>query len=130
MIIVDSSVWVDYFNGLRSRQTDCLNQLLGTEPVAVGDLILAEVLQGFRSDRDYATARRLFEALPVYDMLGAARAVKVAERYRYLRKKGVTVRKTSDGIIAGFCIDQDMPLLFSDRDFEPYVRHLGLQPAL
>lgn len=130
MIVVDTSVWVDYFNGRASAATDRLDELLGTQPMAMGDLILTEVLQGFRSDREYAVAKRLLATLPMYEMLGPARAVMAAENYRYLRKKGVTVRKTTDGIIASFCIAHDMPLLFSDRDFEPYVKHLGLQPAL
>ena len=130
MILVDSSVWVDYFNGRASEETDCLDALLGLEPLAIGDLILAEVLQGFRDDAACRIARRLLSALTVYDLLGAARAIRVAENYRFLRKKGLTVRKTSDGIIATFCIDEDLPLLYSDRDFDPYVRHLGLRSAL
>jgi hypothetical protein len=130
LILVDSSVWVDYFNGQAGRAADYLDTLLGTEPVAVGDLILTEILQGFRNDREYRIARRLLAALPVYELLGAARAIKVADNYRLLRKKGVTVRKTADGIIATFCIESGLPLLFSDRDFEPYVKHLGLRSAL
>lgn len=129
MIVVDSSVWVDYFNGQATPETDRLDRLLGTEPVAIGDVILAEVLQGFRSDADFKTARRLLTSLTVHDMLGAARAVRVAEHYRALKRKGVTVRKTVDVIIATFCIEARLPLLFSDRDFEPFVRYLGLKPA-
>lgn len=129
MIVVDSSVWVDYFNGQATPETDLLDRLLGTEPVAIGDLILAEVLQGFRSDADYRTARRLLTSLTVHDMLGAARAIRVAEHYRVLKRKGVTVRKTADAIIATFCIEQRLPLLYSDRDFDPFVKHLGLLPV-
>jgi predicted nucleic acid-binding protein len=130
LIVVDSSVWVDYFNGQPSPAADYLDTLLGVEPVAVGDLILAEVLQGFPTDREYRIARRLLSALPVYDLLGATRAIRAADNYRLLRRKGVTVRKTTDGIIATFCIESGIPLLFSDRDFEPYVKHLGLRSAL
>lgn len=130
MILVDSSVWVDYFNGQVTRETDFLDALLGTEPVAIGDLILAEVLQGFRSDADYEAARELLASLTLYDLLGAALAIKTADNYRALRRRGVTVRKTIDAIIATFCIERRTPLLYSDRDFDPFVRHLGLKPAL
>ena len=130
MILVDSSVWVDYFNGQATRETDFLDDLLGTEPVAIGDLILAEVLQGFRSHADYEAAKELLASLTTYGLLGAALAVKTAENYRALRRRGITVRKTVDAIIATFCIERRTPLLYSDRDFDPFVRHLGLKPAL
>lgn len=129
MIVIDSSVWVDYFNGQATPETDLLDRMLGAEPVAIGDLILAEVLQGFRSDADYKTARQMLTSLTVHDMLGAARAVRVAEHYRALKRKGVTVRKTANTIIATFCIEERLPLLFSDRDFEPFVRYRGLKSA-
>lgn len=127
MVLVDSSVWIDYFNGVATPESDLLDQLLGREPVAVGDLVLAEVLQGFRDDAEYRVALKLLAGLMVFEMLGAARAIKVAENYRALRKQGVTVRKTTDAIIATFCIEERMPLLYSDRDFDPFVAHLGLQ---
>lgn len=130
MILVDSSVWVDYFNGRANRETDFLDSLLGTEPVAVGDLILAEVLQGFRSDADYKTAKELLASLTTYELLGTSLAVKTADNYRALRKRGVTVRKTVDAIITTFCIERRIPLLYSDRDFDPFVKFLGLKPAL
>lgn len=130
MILVDSSVWVDYFNGRATDETDYLDALLGREPVAIGDLILAEVLQGFRSDADYAAAKDLMASLTVHELLGSDMALKVAENYRALRKKGITVRKTADTIIATFCIEHGIPLLYADRDFNPFVRHLGLKPAL
>ena len=126
MILVDSSVWIDYFNGTRSAQTDRLDTLLGNEVVATGDLILLEVLQGFRSDTGLASARRAMATLPYFDLLGRERAHRAAGRYRALRKAGVTVRKTVDVVIGSFCIDEGMPLLFSDRDFLPMVEHLGL----
>lgn len=127
MVLVDSSVWVDYFNGQPTRETDLLDGLLGAEPVAVGDLILAEVLQGFRRNRDFQVARDLLAALPIFEMLDRKRAVRVAENYRALRRRGVTVRKTTDAVIASFCIAESLPLLYSDRDFDPFVEHLGLQ---
>ena len=130
MILVDSSVWVDYFNGRLTRETDHLDSLLGVEPVAIGDLILTEVLQGFRTDADCASAKELLRGLPLYELLGKDLAVKTADNYRVLRKKGITVRKTADAIIATFCIEHRTPLLYSDRDFDPFVKHLALKSAL
>ncbi len=129
MILVDSSVWIDYFNGSVTGETDFLDHLLATDVAATGDLILAEVLQGFRDDADFAAARRSLAPLPAFDLLGRERAYRVAGRYRELRKAGITVRKTVDVIIGSFCIDEGLPLLFSDRDFLPMVDLLGLQRA-
>lgn len=126
MILVDSSVWIDYFIGVKNKQTNKLDENLGLKPVAIGDLILTEVLQGFRHDKDYKAAKTLFEDVTIFDMLGKEMAIKSAENFRILRKKGVTVRKAADVIIASFCIDQKLPLLFSDKDFRPFVKHLGL----
>ena len=121
MILVDSSVWIDYFSGVDSQQTNTLDRTLGSRLVAVGDLILTEVLQGFRIDKDYMTAKTLFDDLTVFDLLGKEMALKSAENFRTLRKRGITIRKTADVIIASFCIDRSLPLLFSDRDFNPFV---------
>tara|TARA_B100001540_G_scaffold12936_1_gene11376 strand:+ start:2842 stop:3231 length:390 start_codon:yes stop_codon:yes gene_type:complete len=129
MIVVDSSVWIDYFSGADTPQTEKLENTLGTKPVAIGDLILTEVLQGFRHDKDYKVARKLFEDVTIFEMLGAQMAIKSADNFRALRKKGITVRKTADVIIATFCIEQKLPLLFSDKDFSPFVKHLGLAKA-
>jgi predicted nucleic acid-binding protein len=129
MIVVDSSVWIDYFIGVKNKQTNKLDDTLGLKPVAIGDLILTEVLQGFRHDKDYKVARKLFEDVTIFDMLGKEMAIQSAENFRALRKKGVTVRKTADVIIASFCIDQKLPLLFSKKDFKPFVKHLGLIEA-
>ena len=129
MVFVDSSVWIDYFNGVETPECEFLDRLLGREPVAIGDLVLAEVLQGFHADADFRTARELMTALTVYELLGPARAVRVAGNYRSLRRKGITVRKTTDAVIATFCIEENLPLLYSDRDFDPFVEHLGLQRA-
>lgn len=129
MIIVDSSVWIDYFCGTDTKQTETLDQILGIRPVAVGDLIFTEVLQGFKHDNDYRTAKALFEDIVVLDMLGKEMAIKSADNFRALRKKGITIRKTADVIIASFCIDRKIPLLFSDKDFKPFVKHLGLTEA-
>ena len=129
MILVDSGVWIDYFNGVDNEQTDTLNGTLGIKPVAVGDLILTEVLQGFRADKDYVTAKSLFEDLIIFDLVGKDMAIKSAENFRALRKKGITIRKPVDVIIASFCIERKLPLLFSDRDFTPFVKNLGLISA-
>ena len=130
MIVVDSSVWIDYFTDRVSNATKHLDSLLGTDFVVVGDLILVEVLQGLRVDADYVAAKALLDSLDVIEMLGAANAIASAENYRSLRKKGATVRKSSDVIIATACIARDAPLLFSDRDFIPFVEHLGLKAAI
>ncbi len=129
MIVVDSSVWIDYFSGADTPQSETLESTLGRKPVAIGDLILTEVLQGFRHDKDYRIARKLFEDIAVFEMLGIQMAIKSAENFRALRKKDITVRKTADVIIATFCIEQKLPLLFSDKDFSPFVKHLGLVKA-
>lgn len=129
MIMVDSSVWIDYFTGVANKQTNTLDSVLGLAPVAIGDLILTEVLQGFRLDKDYKAARKLFEDVTTFNMLGRDMAIKSAENFRALRKKGITVRKTADVIIASFCIGHKLPLLFSDKDFNPFVKHLGLIEA-
>lgn len=129
MIVVDSSVWIDYFNGVESSTTERLDALLGVEPLAVGDLILAEVLQGFRSDAHYRTAKQLMTSLTVLDMLGQKMALRSADNYRVLRARGITVRRTVDVIIATYCIEHQRPLLFADKDFLPFVQHLGLRAA-
>jgi len=129
MIMVDSSVWIDYFTGVDNTQTNTLDSILGLEPVAVGDLILTEVLQGFRHDKDYKSAKKLLDDVTLFELLGKEMAIKSAENYRTLRKKGFTVRKTADVIIASFCIEEKLPLLFSDKDFKPFVKHMGLVEA-
>lgn len=129
MIVVDSSVWIDFFNGVSTPEVERLDGLLGVTPLAIGDLILVEVMQGFRNERDVATARQLFRSLALLPMLGGSNAWKAADNVRQLRSRGITVRKTIDGIIATACIEANLPLLFSDRDFVPYVEHLGLEAA-
>ncbi|VAX33640.1 hypothetical protein MNBD_NITROSPIRAE01-2184 [hydrothermal vent metagenome] len=127
MICVDSSVWIDYFNGKNSKQTDLLDGFLGKERVIVGDLILTEVLQGFQADRDFKTAKKLLSYLPIFDMVGRELAIESAKNYRLLRKRGLTVRKTMDVLIATFCIYNRFALLHDDRDFEPFKQFLRLK---
>ena len=130
MILVDSSVWIDFFRGTVTPQSERLDQLLGREPLLIGDLILAEVLQGFTSERDFNQARKILGALELVNLGGAEMAVQAARNFRTLRAKGVTIRKTIDTFIATCCIEQDHALLFSDRDFDPFVLHLGLRSAM
>lgn len=130
MILVDSSVWIDYFRGARTRQTNAPDGLLGKEPVATGDLILTEVLQGFRTDRDFNQAKDLLTSLIVLDLGGRSMAIQAARNFRILRLLGVTIRKTIDTVIATRCIEDKHHLLYSDRDFDPFVMHLGLRCAL
>ena len=127
MILVDSSVWIGYFNGKINPQTDWLHFALGKEVIIVGDLILAEVLQGFKRDRDFHKARELLSNFQFMEMLGQELAIKSAENYRFLRKKGVTVRKTIDVIIGTFCIHYNISLLHDDQDFDPLAKHLKLK---
>jgi len=130
LILVDSSVWIDYFRGAATPQAERLDSLLGSEPVATGDLILAEVLQGFASDRDFERARRLLLSLVIVDLGGQRLAIQAARNFRALRALGVTARKTIDTVIATRCIESRLDLLYSDRDFDPFVEHLGLRSAM
>lgn len=130
MIIVDSSVWIDYFNGVNTPQTDKLDEILEMELLGIGDIILTEVLQGFRSDRDYRAAKKALTSLATLPMLGTEIAIKSADNFRLLRKQGITVRKTNDVIIATFCMENNCSLLFSDKDFMPFVNYLGLDAVL
>ena len=130
MILVDSSVWIDYFRGTPTPEAEKLDLLLGTEPIATGDLILTEVLQGFVSDRDFNQAKKLLTSLLIVDLAGQDIAIQAARNFRVLRALGITVRKTIDTVIATRCIESRLSLLYSDRDFDPFVEHLGLRPAL
>jgi predicted nucleic acid-binding protein len=127
LILVDSSVWIDYFRGSITAQTEKLDQLLSSEPLAIGDLILTEVLQGFDDERDFNKARKMLTALTVVELGGQETAIQAARNFRALRKRGVTVRKTIDTVIATRCIESGHDLLHSDRDFDPFVDHLGLR---
>lgn len=130
MILVDSSVWMDYFRGIGTPEADRLDCLLGNEPLATGDLVLAEVLQGFASDKDFNEAHALLSSLTVIEVGGRKIVVQAARNYRKLRALGITVRKTIDTVIATRCIEDDFALLYSDRDFDPFVQHLGLRSAM
>ena len=127
MIVVDTSVWIDYFNGVATRETALLDAMLGVEPIVIGDLILAEVLQGFGAEGDARKARTALDRLLFQPMVGRDVALASARNYRALRARGVTVRKTIDMLIATFCLENGHRLLHADRDFVPIVEHLGLE---
>lgn len=130
MTLVDSSVWIDYVRGSGSPETDKLHRLLSGSPVLVGDLVLTEVLQGFRHDSDFRWMLKLMTSLHVIELGGQQVAIEAAKNYRALRQRGITVRKTVDSIIATRCIWSGYSLLYSDRDFDPFVSHLGLRSAM
>ncbi len=127
MILVDSSVWIAYFNGNKTTQTDYLDASLGKTPLVIGDLILTEVLQGFYDDKAFKIAKDLLLAIPFMPMGGQVLAVESALHYRFLRRKGVTIRKTIDVMIGTFCIHHQLTLLHDDRDFDPMVKFFGLK---
>lgn len=127
MIFLDSTVLIDFFNGQSNWQVEVMDSILGKELVSIGDYVLTEVLQGFRNDRDFDKAKTILISFPCFDIGGKEMAVKSAVNYRILRKKGVTVRKTIDTMVATFCIDNDFTLLHNDRDFDPFVKYLGLK---
>lgn len=127
MILVDSSVWIDYFNGISTPQTEKLDSLLGREEIAIGDLILIEVLQGFPNEHDFNRAKEMLLSLNLVELGGLEIVIQAARNFRSLRKLGVTVRKTIDTVIATRCIESGYTLLHGDRDFDAFVKHFGLR---
>ena len=127
MVLVDSSVWIDYFRGAPTAPAERLDRLLGEEPVAVGDLIAIEVLQGFLDERSFVTAQRLLASLEQVTLGGPEIVLAAAENYRHLRRAGITVRKTVDTVIATRCLLEGYTLLHDDRDFDAFEVHLGLR---
>ncbi len=126
-LLVDSSVWIDFFNGRPSPQTDYLDAALGQQAIVIGDLILTEVLQGFRRQQAFEQARSALLNFPMMPMVGQRIAIQSAVNYRALRARGITIRKTMDCLIATFCIENGLMLLHADRDFDPFELHLNLQ---
>lgn len=127
MILVDTSVWVDYLNGKASWYTDRLDQGIIESNVLMGDLILLEILQGIRNDQQFSRVKSNLLLLDQVNLLSIEVATVAATNYRRLRKKGITIRKTNDVIIATFCMMTDTPLLYQDRGFQPFASHLGLK---
>ena len=126
MVIVDSTVWVDYFNGKRNAQTDWLDEQMDRQRFGLTSIVLAEVLQGATSERDARRLETELLRLEVFDNLTAAIAITGARNYRALRTLGHTPRKTINVLIATFCIEGGHALLHRDRDFDPFEQHLGL----
>ena len=129
MILVDSSVWIDYFRGADTPQVALLDTCFGRTRLAVGDLIAVEVLQGVRDEREFKLVKQTLAAFDHVNLVGYALAIKAAENYRALRALGITVRKTIDNLIATHCIESGLTLLHADNDFLPFEQHLGLRSA-
>ena len=129
VLVVDSSVWVDFFNDADNPAADLLEQLLdhGEVRLVVPDLVLFEVLRGFRLEREYRQARLLMETLSIETAGGAEVALASAQHYRSLRAQGVTVRSPIDVLLAAFCIENDYALLHRDRDFHAFEELRGLR---
>ena len=126
MIVADTSAWIDYVNGVIAPHTNVLDYELQHNRIIIGDLIIAEFLQGFRNEKDLKVAKEIIDGLEYYDFVGKENALKAANNFRLLRKHGVTVRKTIDVLIATFCIENDFGLIHNDRDFDPMEKYLGL----
>jgi predicted nucleic acid-binding protein len=125
-VLADSSVWVDYYRGVATPATAALDELLGRREVVIGDLVLMEVLQGFRLLREVRIAEALFSQLRCFSLGGETMARAAAANYRTLRTAGVTPRSSIDVLIATFCIEEGLELLASDRDFALMASHMGL----
>jgi predicted nucleic acid-binding protein len=130
VIVVDSSVWIDFFRGHQTPETDRLYDLATTTALATGDLMAVEVLQGVKDDSEFNLVKARLDSLVILDIGGRQVAFEAALNFRKLRSLGITVRKTIDTIIATYCIHHGHELLFSDRDFDPFVAHLGLRSAM
>lgn len=127
MILVDTSVWIDYFNGAENKQTENLDRILSEQSVLVGDIILTEILQGFDSDKEYRIAKQALDPLDCVHLGGKSLAIKAASNYRFLRSKGLTIRKTVDLLIGSWCIEHEVELLQNDKDFDQIATQLPLQ---
>ena len=127
MVIVDTTVWVDFLNGVSNPETEWLDREAGRKQIALLDLILCEVLQGVRHDRDFDAFRRQLLEFDVFSIGGVDTAARAARHFRGLRKRGFTVRKTADCLIAAFCIREGFRLLHRERDFDVFETNLGLQ---
>jgi predicted nucleic acid-binding protein len=129
VLVVDSSVWIDFFNGTPRRGADVLQQLLqqGEVRIVVPDLVLYEVLRGFRLERDLRQARLLMEAFDVEATVGPDLALAAVAHYRSLRQQGITVRSAIDVLVASFCIERDYALLHDDRDYTAFEQRRGLR---
>jgi predicted nucleic acid-binding protein len=126
LVVVDTSVWADWFNARETREAARLEEALQREPVGVTGIIVAETLQGFRTDSGFGTARRILTALPMLD-LDADGYVEAASLFRSLRRRGVTLHGVTDCVIAQSCIGAGAELLSADRDFVMIARYSALR---
>ena len=126
MIVVDSSVWIDFLNGRSPPHVRRLQAILGADEIIVGDLMLCEVLQGLDSEREAKEVEALLRCFEILPMGGDMIATMAARNFRDLRRRGITIRKTIDLLIGTWCIENRTPLLHNDSDFVPMARHLGL----
>lgn len=126
MIVVDSSVWIDFLTGRDARHVRYLRAVLGADEIIVGDLVLCEVLQGLDGEREARAVEALLRRFQIVPMAGDAIAVAAARNFRALRRRGITIRRTIDLLIGAWCIENRRPLLHNDNDFRPMARHLGL----
>lgn len=126
-VVIDTSVWISYFNGVSSAETDLLHESLAKDLIILGDIVFLEILQGIRDDAQYRKTKTYLKATTQVQMINPSLAVSYADYYRALRKKGITIRKTNDVIIAGYCIVNDLPLLQNDRDFKPFQQYFNLK---
>ncbi len=127
MVMVDSSIFIDFLNNKINLGTEKFDELLITGDVCIADYILVEVLQGIRNDNQFEKTKQMMNAFECFSLLNKELAVLSAKNYRFLRKKGITIRKTVDIIIGTFCIENDLKLLHNDKDFEPLEKYLGLK---
>ncbi len=127
MILVDTSVWIDYFNGAENIQTGSLDQILSEQSVLLGDIIFTEILQGFNKDKEYKLAKQALDPLDCVHLGGKSLAIKAASNFRFLRSKGITIRKTVDMLIGSWCIEHEVKLLHNDKDFDQMAMQLPLQ---
>jgi len=127
VILADTSVWIDYFNGIENRQTESLDRILSEQSVLIGDIILTEILQGFDSEKEFRLAKQALDPLDCVHLGGKSLAIKAASNFRFLRSKGVTIRKTVDMLIASWCIEHEVELLHNDKDFDRIATRLPLR---
>lgn len=127
MVLVDTTVWIDYLAGTKNEHTAWLDRQLGQQPLGLTDLIYCEVLQGIRSDTVFLQVQRDLARLAIFETGGTHLALAAARNYRFLRGRGITIRKTIDCFIATFCLETEQQLLHRDRDFDAFETHLGLR---
>jgi len=127
VILVDTSVWIDYFNGIENRHTENLDHILSEQSVLIGDIILTEILQGFDGDKDFRLAKQALNLLECVHLGGKSLAIKAASNFRFLRSKGVTIRKTVDMLIGSWCIEHEVELLHNDKNFNQIATQLPLK---